>query len=122
MHSSIILIILSILVTVAGILDGYKYKYQTYKIRQYKTARSQSRMFVNIAIFNAMSRTAFCIFVGQYLLALISIFATYFIIELFWTTYVYYPFRKRSQFGFKKPNIIVYFFNSLVPNQLRRRL
>jgi len=122
MYNSPILITLSILLVVIGIFDSYKYKLQTRKIRQYRTARSQSRMFVNISLANSIIRTVFCIYVAQYLLAVVSLIGAFFIAELFFTIYIFYPYRKRSQFGFKKPNIIIYMINSFLPNSARRRL
>lgn len=122
MNISIILTITGALLTITGIYDGYKYHWIAAAIRKAGTAKGQSRKFINAAIINDIIRIIHCFIILDWWLIASSVFALIFMIEHWITIYYYYPYRNRSRFGFKKPNIFLYLINSLLPNKIRKKL
>jgi hypothetical protein len=128
MDIKLLLEIVGIYMTFTGIGDGLKYHWQSEAIRKIGLAKGHSRKFINMAIHNDQVRLIyFGLFylvnknVDIYLL-LSTIFALVFMTELWFTIRQFYPYRCRGLIGFKKPGIITYFINSLLPNQTRKRL
>jgi hypothetical protein len=106
-----------------GYIDAIKYRDQTCKIRQVNTARGNSRKFINKAIGNDLFRLFYFFFVDRNFYVLItSILALICMIELWFTIYWFYPYKCRGLNGFKRPNIMLYFINSALPNRIRKRL
>ena len=121
-NKDILLTITGILLTITGIYDGYKYHWIACAIRKIGTAKGQSRKFINAAIINDIVRIAHCFLILDWWLIAGSLFALIFMLEHWITIYFYYPYKNRTQFGFKKPNLFLYLINSLLPNKLRKRL
>lgn len=115
-------LILGILLIITGIFDSYKYMWQAQKIRKVKSAKGQSRKFVNVAILNDVIRIFYCLIIQDVFILSTSVLAFICMIYLFVITYLYYPYRKRGLINFKRPNIILYMINSLLPNSIRKRL
>ena len=112
-----------IILTIGGWLDAYKYKIEANKIRKIKSSKSISRKFINIALFNDLIRLIYFITVDKNIYLLISaIFSLFFMLDMFYAIYFHYPYKCRGLIGFKRPNIVRYFINSLVPNKIRQRL
>lgn len=122
MEKTLLLSITGILLTITGMWDGYKYHWSAMAIRKAKTARGQSRKFINAALSNNIIRIVHCFILPDWWLVISSLFALIFMFEHWWAVYIYYPYRYRGLIGFKKPNIIIYMFNSILPNRLRKRL
>lgn len=114
--------IISIVFILTGILDSYKYRISAKKIRKIKSANGRSRMFINIALLHSIIRLLFAlVWVNNYLLC-VGLLSLLCVIDNLWAIYIYYPYRKRNLNNFKKPNFILYFINSWLPNRIRRRL
>ena len=107
---------------VFGILDGVKYRWNTLKICKNRTAKSFSRKFINTAIISDLSRLMYGIVIKDTYIIIVSLIALYFMCELFWYIYLFYPFRCRGLCNFRRPNIFLYILNSILPNRIRRRL
>jgi len=114
--------IFGILLIVTSIFDAIKYSLQAAKIRHTKTAKSQSRKFINFAILNDIVKLIYGFVITDWFIIISSILAIGCMLDLWYTTFLYYPYRCRGLIGFKKPNLIFYFINSILPNRIRKRL
>ena len=115
--------IFGILVFIAGLLDAWKQRFLTRKILRYKTTSGVSRLFINYGILH---KTLLTIWAGFYLndwvVTLASILALWTSVELWWVTYLHYPYKFRGRKNFKRPSIIKYVINSWIPNKYAERL
>jgi len=107
---------------VLGLADGYKYILQAEKLRRTKSARGQSRMFINLAWGVDLGKIICGIIVLEKWLIITTLIGFICVMYLFFITYRYYPYRRRGLSNFKRPNIALYTINSWLPNSLRRRL
>ena len=114
--------IFGVLLIVTSIFDAIKYSLQAAKIRHTQTAKSQSRKFINFAILNDIVKLGYGIVIIDWFIIISSILAIGCMLDLWYTTYIFYPYRYRGLLGFKRPNIFLYLFNSCLPNKIRRRL
>lgn len=128
MNLEYLLQIVGIYLTISGLFDAYKYHWQANAIKKIKTARGQSRKFINAAIHNDLVKIVY-LSLSAYILKRIdwyllssSIIALIFMLECWWTIYLYYPYRYRGLSHFKRPNIFIYIINSLLSNKIRKRL
>lgn len=110
------------LLIITGIFDAWKYTWEARKIRFVGTAKGHSRKFINTAIANDLVRITYSVLILDFYLIFINAVALICMINLWYTIYLFYPFRNRNLKGFKRPNIIVYFINSILPNSIRKRL
>jgi len=110
------------LVAITGWFDAYKYHVSAQVIRKVGLAKGHSRRFINYAIWNDIARIIHCILLPDWWLVISSIIALIFMIEHFYTQYLFYPYKCRGLIGFKRPNLLTYFINSLVSNKIRKRL
>ena len=104
-------------------LDGYKYHIESSALRRTKVAYGRSRRFINYA-WSADAYMIAYLFIHKrdWYLVVSCIIALGFMTEYWITLYNKYPYRMRGCINFKKPNIIIYLLNSILPNCLRRRL
>jgi hypothetical protein len=103
--------------------DGYKYHIEANAIRRAKTAKGHSRKFINIAWGSDLYMLIYLLNNNIDWFMIISfIIALIFMTEHWITVYKFYPYKCRGLQGFKKPNLIIYLLNSLLPNKIRRRL
>jgi len=106
-----------------GYSDGIKYHFQTQKIKEVKSAKGSSRKFINLALGNDKYKLFYFFFIiRDFYVLLTSFIALFFMYELFFIIYKYYPYRMRGCSNFKRPSLWDYFVNSLVPNKHRKRL
>lgn len=106
-----------------GVLDSWKYHYQASAIRKIRTSRGHSRKFVNITFFDKIVGILFGYFiVHNWMVILTSVLAAVTTLEYFWMEYLYYPYRRRNQPYWKRPSVIKYFINSVLPNKVRKHL
>jgi len=110
------------LLIITSIFDAIKYSLQAAKIRKTKTAKSQSRKFINFAILNDVVKLGYGYVIIDWFIIISSLLAIGCMLDLWYTTYIYYPYRCRGLTGFKKPNILFYLINSILPNSIRKRL
>ncbi len=105
-----------------GILDAYKYELQASKIRKVKSAKEHSRMFLNMAIGNDVYRLIYFWFINKDWYVLITaLLAIIFMLDYWLQIYRFYPYRQKK-YQNKKPDILSYLVNSLLPNHLRKHL
>jgi hypothetical protein len=111
-----------------GLWDAWKYIWEAQSIRKARTARGHSRKFINAAIHNDHIRIIYLIIIGilyhrldWYLLSS-SLLAVITMSYMWWTIYLYYPYRRRYSSYWKRPSLLIYVINSLIPNKIRRHL
>ncbi len=114
--------VVGILVFITGILDAIKYYIQGNKIKKIKSSRGVSRRFINFAIVSDITKIAYSIVILDIYIFAISILASFCMFYMFWQIYVYYPYRNRKKRRFKRPNIVAYTINSILPNSIRKKL
>jgi hypothetical protein len=115
--------LLGLLLVLSGFFDGYKYHIEACAIRKAKTAKGHSRRFINWATAIDVYRLYYLFHNNQDIfLILATVLAILFMLEMWYTIYLFYPYRKRYQTGFKRPSILVYLVNSLLSNKVRERL
>lgn len=113
---------LGLLLLYTGYLDATKYRLESAKIKQIGTAKGHSRRFINRAIISDAVRLLYLSFKPDLFLITVSVIALGCMLEMFWTLYIYYPYKGRGLHNFKRPSIWLYFINSVIPNRIRKRL
>ena len=114
--------VVGIVLLITGLFDSFKYKWQGDKIRKAKSARGQSRKFLNAAISNDLIRIIYSFLIRDIYIFFTSLLAMSTMLYCYWMTYKYYPYRGRGLNNFRRPGIILYILNSLLPNRIRKRL
>ena len=110
------------LLIISSILDAIKYTLQANKIRHTKNAKSQSRKFINFAIVNDIVKLIYGWLIFDWFIIISSLLAIGCMLDLWYTTYWFYPYRMRGCSNFKRPNLLLYLVNSILPNSIRKRL
>lgn len=105
-----------------GCLDAYKYVIQGIKIKKAQSARNVSRRFVNYAIICDVLKIVYSVIIMDFYIFVISAIAIFCMAFMWYELYLWYPYRHRGLLNFKRPNIIHYLINSIVPNRIRKRL
>lgn len=108
--------------TITGVFDAIKYRWNCIAIRKAGTARGQSRKFINTAIVSDLVKLTYGIVRLDVFIIFSALIALFFMLEQWITVYRYYPYKNRGLLNFKRPSLWVYFINSILPNNLRRRL
>lgn len=111
-----------VLVLIAGIFDAYKYRRQTQKLKRNKSSRNISRMFVFIAIICDIVIVLYTVIIKDFILIIIRTLSLYTMCELYYYVWKFYPYKNRKKRKFKKPNLILFLRNTLLPNNIRRHL
>jgi len=114
--------IVGIVLIISGFFDAYKYVWQAQKIRKVQSAKGQSRKFINAALVNDMIRLLYVSLIGDLFLLFVTVIALFSMSYMFWTIYIFYPYRHRNLLNFKRPNLFIYTINSILPNRLRKKL
>lgn len=111
-----------VLLVITGIFDAVKYSLQAVKIQKQKSARTMSRKFVLMAIGNDLVKIIYSILIFDVYIFLSSVLALACMFHLWWNIYVYYPYKYRNLLNYKRPNIMVFTINAMIPNNLRPHL
>jgi len=114
--------IIGVLLIITGIFDAIKYIWEAKKIAEVGTAKGHSRKFINMALTNDLMRITYSILIVDFYLMFINAIALFCMFKLWYTIYLYYPYKQRGLVGFKKPNVFLYMINSILPNTIRKRL
>ena len=114
--------ILGTLLIITSIFDAIKYSVQAHRIRLSKSSKNLSRKFINFAIGNDIVKMAYGICIVDPFIIISSVLAIICMLDYMYSQYLYYPYRCRGLVGFKRPSLFIYFINSLLPNQIRKRL
>ena len=120
--SNVLVNALGSLLIITGLFDAYKYVLQGRKIAQAQSAKNFSRRFINYAILNCLVKMLYGFSRHDVYLIATSIFAWICMLYMGWQMYLYYPYRHRHVASFRRPNLILYIINSILPNTIRRRL
>ena len=107
------LTVFKFVVLVAGLLDAYKYRRQSNKIRRTKSSRNLSRLFILFAIFSDMLLISYCIYIKDAILIIIRSASLYTMCEVYWSIYIYYAYKDRKKRKFKRPSFWRFLLNSL---------
>jgi hypothetical protein len=110
------------LLIITSIFDAIKYSLQARKIQRAKTAKSMSRKFINFALINDFVKLGYGIVIHDLFIVFSAILALICMIDLWYQIYWWYPYRMRGCSNFKRPNILLYIINSILPNSIRKRL
>lgn len=111
-----------VLLFITSIFDAVKYTIQALKIQRLRTAKGMSRRFINYALMNDIVKLIYGGCIADWYIILSSILALVCMAHLWWDIYWFYPYRMRGCSNFRRPNILLYFINSLLPNKIRKRL
>lgn len=122
MEKQILINVVGIVFIFTGILDALKYWIQASKIKHQKTAKTISRQFLNYAILNDLIKLLYGILIWDAYITSTSVLALFTMIYMWRQVYLYYPYKQRGLTNFHRPNVFVYIINSLLPNNLRKRL
>lgn len=110
-------------VLIVSIADSYKYKFLSNKISRMKSSREVSRKFINVSILYRVLLLMYSYFViTDWMLIWSCIIALYTLAEAFYYVYLYYPYKRRGLKNFKRPSLLKYTWNSLLPNNIRKKL
>jgi len=105
-----------------GILDSWKYVWQAQSIIKVKIAKGHSRKFLNAAILQDLTKIMYGAVIGDIFIALSSLLTLITMTYCWYIVYRFYPYRCRGLLGFRRPNLIIYIINSILPNKLRKKL
>jgi len=110
------------LLIITSIFDAIKYTIQALKISKAKSAKNMSRRFINFAMMNDSVKLVYGVVIFDWYIIISSILAMICMLHLWWEISLYYPYKMRGCNNFSRPNILLYFINSLLPNRIRKRL
>jgi hypothetical protein len=122
MTREIMIEILGVVLICSGLINGIRYRWSALKIKEIGIARGHSRKSMNTAIFDDTVKLLYgAIRMDLYLVGSATAALT-FMIYKWCIIYLYYPYRGRGLINFKRPSVIHYLINSIIPNKYRRRL
>ena len=110
------------LLVFTSIFDALKYAVQANKIRKQQSAKGMSRRFTNWAISNDIVKLTYGIILIDIYIIASSFMALGCMFYLWIETYLWYPYKHRGLSNFKRPNILLYLINSIIPNSIRKHL
>ena len=106
-----------------GIWDAYKYKIMSNKIAKLKSSKEHSRTFLNGSIIYRVLLWLYAwLVLDDWVITWTCVIALVTLIEAWYIFYLHYPYKTRGFANFKRPSIWKYFWNSILPNHIRRRL
>ena len=106
-----------------GVWDAFKYKIMSNKMAKYKSSKEHSRTFLNGSIFYRILLWLYATFVlHDWVIKWTCGIALLTLGEAWETMYKHYPYKGRGLNNFKRPSRLVYLWNSLLPNHIRKRL
>ena len=107
---------------ITGILDAWKYAIQGFKVRKLNSSKTISRQFLNFAILNDLVKLLYGILIWDFYVTGTSILALIAMLYMWWEVYLFYPYRNRGLYNFRRPNILIYIWNSILSNRIRKHL
>lgn len=114
--------IIAALVIIAGMADAIKYHWEKLKIVKNKSSRDCSRKFVLAAVLSNIVILVYVLMIKDIPLILIKTVGLFLMCDLYMSVYRYYPYKNRKKRGWKRPNIVEYTWNAVLPNNIRVRL
>lgn len=116
------MVIIRVLVICTGVVDAIKYRVETSKVKKTASSRDLSRKFTLMALICNIILILYCLLISEWTLLIVRCMSLIFMCELFWTQYLYYPYKMRKLMNFRKPNFFIFLWNALLPNRIRKRL
>jgi hypothetical protein len=114
--------VFGLLLIFTGVFDAVKYSLQAFKIQKVQSAKAQSRKFVLMAIGNDLVKTVYSILIMDAYIFISSVLALVCMLHLWIVVYQWYPYQWRHLRHFKRPNIFVFTWNAILPNNVRHKL
>jgi len=115
--------LVGILFITTGYFDAIKYVWEGRAIKNAKTARGHSRKFINVAIVNDIVRFVYGCLLVDFYIVVSSLTALVCMTYMFLQLYYYYPYKHYPKMqSVQRPNILLYTWNSILPNRIRKRL
>jgi hypothetical protein len=114
--------IIGIVFIMTGVLDALKYNWEARKVKESQSSKTHSRKFINCALLNDIIKLLYGICILDTYIILTSLIAIFTMCNLWWQIYLFYPYKYRNLKNWKRPNVFVYFINSLIPNIKRKHL
>jgi fatty acid desaturase len=114
--------ILGIALIISGLMNGIRYRWSALKIKEVKTAKGHSRKSMLTAVLDDAIKLLYGIVLLDINLISSASICLVFMVYKSIIIYLYYPYRMRGCANFKRPPIVLYFINSILPNRIRRRL
>lgn len=111
-----------VLLLLTSLLDAAKYSLQAWRIERAKSAKIQSRKFVLMAIGNDLVKTTYSILIMDIYIFLSSILALICMFHLWYICWVWYPYKYRGLTYFKRPSMLKFTINAMIPNHIREKL
>lgn len=106
-----------------GIWDAYKYKIMSNKMAKFKSSKEHSRTFLNGSIIYRILLWLYAsIVLNDWVIKWTCAIALLTLGEAWYTMYIHYPYKGRGLNNFKRPSMLKYAINSLLPNHIRKRL
>lgn len=110
-------------VLIFGILDAYKYKYMADKIVRLKSSKGTSRKFLNISIVYRILLFLYSFYIlNDWSIFWGCVIALFTLSEVYYYGYIHYPYKYRGLRNFRRPPLLKYIWNSIVPNKYAKRL
>ena len=113
-------------IIIARFYDGYKYRMNSRKIKKLKSAEGHSRDFGNTALAVDIFMLGYFIFKNYDPYMIFScIVCILFVLEYWVTLYIYYPYQTYPKIitkTIKRPNVWIYFVNSLQNDKTKHHL
>jgi hypothetical protein len=114
--------IFGILLIITSLFDAWKYIWNAKTIIKVGTAKGHSRKFIMAALGNDIIKFIYGFIILDLFIIISSVFALGTMSYMFYIQYLYYPYRLRGLNGFKRPHLLLYFWNAITPNKIRKRL
>ncbi len=106
-----------------GIWDAFKYKIMSNKMLKYKSSKEHSRTFLNGSIIYRILLWLYAwLVLDDWVIKWTCVIALLTLGEAWYTMYITYPYKGRGLNNFKRPSMLKYAINSLLPNRIRKRL
>lgn len=122
MNHEFLVNLFGILLIGTGILDAAKYAIQGRKIQLACSAKNFSRQFMNFSLGNNIIKLLYGVIIWDFYIVLTSILALVTMLYMWYQIYLYYQYRRRGLINFKRPNVFIYIWNSILPNRKRKKL
>ena len=104
-------------------VDGWTYKILADKIKKVGLANGHSRKAANLHILINLWMVLYFIFhTHDIYMAIAMAINTGFVVYYWNIIRIFYPYKFRGLTNFKKPSLIKYTINSLMPNKFRKKL
>lgn len=108
---------------VMGVWDAFKYKIMSNKMAKLKSSKEHSRTFLNGSIIYRFLLWLYAwLVLKDWVITWTCVIALGTLMEAWYSMYLWYPYKTRGFKNFKRPTLLKYAINSLLPNHIRKRL